>query len=124
PRGGHAPLLRRLRPLHGLRSAVLAGRARRSPREDRRGGGAPGGVRPGQRTGARPGGRAQWRELVDIDLVVVGAAIVCGGRLLSAQRAEPPEWAGGWELPGGKVDPGESDEDALVREIYEELAVK
>src|SRR5690606_36274878 len=47
-----------------------------------------------------------------------------GGRLLSAQRAERPEWAGGWELPGGKVDPGESDEVTLVREISEELAVK
>jgi 8-oxo-dGTP diphosphatase len=58
------------------------------------------------------------------DLVVVGAAIIRDGRLLSAQRAEPPHMAGGWELPGGKVDPGESDEDALIRECHEELAVK
>jgi 8-oxo-dGTP diphosphatase len=56
--------------------------------------------------------------------VVVGAAIIADGRLLSAQRAEPPHMAGGWELPGGKVDPGESDEDALVRECHEELAIK
>ncbi|QXJ26818.1 (deoxy)nucleoside triphosphate pyrophosphohydrolase [Actinomadura graeca] len=59
-----------------------------------------------------------------MDLVVVGAAIISDGRLLSAQRAEPPHMAGGWELPGGKVDPGESDEDALVRECHEELAIK
>ncbi|TDC82523.1 (deoxy)nucleoside triphosphate pyrophosphohydrolase [Actinomadura sp. 7K507] len=59
-----------------------------------------------------------------MDLVVVGAAIISDGRLLGAQRAEPPHMAGGWELPGGKVDPGESDEDALVRECHEELAVK
>ncbi|TDD76778.1 (deoxy)nucleoside triphosphate pyrophosphohydrolase [Actinomadura darangshiensis] len=59
-----------------------------------------------------------------MDLVVVGAAIISDGRLLSAQRAEPPHMAGGWELPGGKVDPGESDEDALVRECQEELAIK
>lgn len=58
------------------------------------------------------------------DLVVVGAAIISDGRLLSAQRAEPPHMAGGWELPGGKVDPGETDEDALVRECHEELATK
>ncbi|GAA4375242.1 NUDIX domain-containing protein [Actinomadura verrucosospora] len=56
--------------------------------------------------------------------MVVGAAILAEGRLLAAQRAEPPHMAGGWELPGGKVDPGESDEDALVRECHEELAVK
>ncbi|WP_373861767.1 (deoxy)nucleoside triphosphate pyrophosphohydrolase [Actinomadura hibisca] len=56
--------------------------------------------------------------------VVVGAAIISDGRLLAAQRAEPPELAGGWEFPGGKVDPGEDDEDALVRECHEELGVK
>ncbi|GAA3424832.1 (deoxy)nucleoside triphosphate pyrophosphohydrolase [Streptosporangium sandarakinum] len=56
--------------------------------------------------------------------VVVGAAILDGdGRLLAAQRAEPPELAGGWELPGGKVDPGEDDHTALVRECVEELGV-
>lgn len=55
--------------------------------------------------------------------VVVGAAIVADGRLLAAQRAGPPEMAGGWELPGGKVDPGESDLEALVRECREELGV-
>ncbi|MBG0826174.1 (deoxy)nucleoside triphosphate pyrophosphohydrolase [Planomonospora sp. ID67723] len=56
--------------------------------------------------------------------VVVGAAIVDReGRLLAAQRAEPPELAGGWEFPGGKVDPGEDDHAALVRECQEELGV-
>lgn len=40
-----------------------------------------------------------------------------------AQRARPPSLAGGWELPGGKVDPGERDEDAIVRECREELGV-
>ncbi|MFD0886438.1 (deoxy)nucleoside triphosphate pyrophosphohydrolase [Streptosporangium algeriense] len=59
-----------------------------------------------------------------MDKVVVGAAIVDGnGRLLAAQRADPPELAGGWEFPGGKVDPGEDDHTALVRECKEELGV-
>ncbi|GAA2890330.1 (deoxy)nucleoside triphosphate pyrophosphohydrolase [Streptosporangium fragile] len=54
----------------------------------------------------------------------MGAAIVDGGgRLLAAQRAEPPELAGGWELPGGKVDPGEDEHTALLRECQEELGV-
>ena len=58
-------------------------------------------------------------------LVIVAAAIVDGDppRVLAAQRAYPEELAGLWELPGGKVHPGESDEDALVRECREELAV-
>jgi len=58
------------------------------------------------------------------EVIVVGAAIIQGGRLLAAQRIEPPELAGWWEFPGGKVEPGESDEDALVRECREELGVE
>ncbi len=56
-------------------------------------------------------------------VLVVGAAILDGDRLLAARRIEPPELAGGWELPGGKVDPGETDEQALLRECHEELGV-
>jgi 8-oxo-dGTP diphosphatase len=55
--------------------------------------------------------------------IVVGAAIIDNGRLLAAQRAAPPELAGGWELPGGKVEPGETDEEALARECHEELGI-
>jgi 8-oxo-dGTP diphosphatase len=53
---------------------------------------------------------------------VVGAAIVEGDRVLVAQRAGGP-YDGLWEFPGGKVEPGESDLSALVRECAEELGV-
>ncbi|MFJ4690102.1 (deoxy)nucleoside triphosphate pyrophosphohydrolase [Streptomyces sp. NPDC088766] len=56
-------------------------------------------------------------------IVVVGAALLDGGRLLAARRSAPPELAGRWELPGGKVEPGERPEEALVRELREELGV-
>lgn len=56
------------------------------------------------------------------DRLVVGAALVRGGRLLAARRTTPAELAGRWELPGGKVEPGEQPDAALVREIAEELA--
>lgn len=56
-------------------------------------------------------------------LIIVGAAIVVDGKVLGCERAEPPEAAGKWEFPGGKVEPGESDHDALVRECEEELGV-
>jgi 8-oxo-dGTP diphosphatase len=51
----------------------------------------------------------------------VGAAIVRDGQLLAARRTAPREVAGRWELPGGKVEPGEGPGDALVREVREEL---
>lgn len=56
-------------------------------------------------------------------LVIVGAAIIADGRVLACERAEPPEMAGRWEFPGGKVEPGEDDATALVRECLEELGV-
>jgi 8-oxo-dGTP diphosphatase len=56
--------------------------------------------------------------------VIVGAAIVRDGTLLAQQRAWPAEAAGQWELPGGRVEPGESEVDALRRECVEELDVK
>ncbi|WP_338686233.1 (deoxy)nucleoside triphosphate pyrophosphohydrolase [Streptomyces acidiscabies] len=56
-------------------------------------------------------------------IVVVGAALLDEGRLLAARRSAPPELAGRWELPGGKVERGEKAEDALARELREELGV-
>jgi 8-oxo-dGTP diphosphatase len=56
-------------------------------------------------------------------LVVVGAAIVVDGRVLACERDSPPETAGRWEFPGGKVEPGEDEIEALVRECEEELGV-
>jgi 8-oxo-dGTP diphosphatase len=53
--------------------------------------------------------------------LVVGMALVHEGRVLAARRAYPPESAGRWEFPGGKVDAGESPGSALVREVSEEL---
>jgi 8-oxo-dGTP diphosphatase len=64
---------------------------------------------------------AAARRALDV-LQVVGAAIVHDGRVLVAQRSGGP-YDGLWEFPGGKVEPGESDLAALVRECAEELGV-
>lgn len=53
--------------------------------------------------------------------VVVATALVRDGRVLAAQRTRPPALAGSWELPGGRVEAGESEPDAVVRECEEEL---
>ncbi|MDI1459886.1 (deoxy)nucleoside triphosphate pyrophosphohydrolase [Catellatospora sp. KI3] len=55
--------------------------------------------------------------------IIVGAAIIADGRVLACERSEPPEVAGRWEFPGGKVEPGETEPEALVRECEEELGV-
>ncbi|WP_175437785.1 (deoxy)nucleoside triphosphate pyrophosphohydrolase [Streptomyces sp. WMMB 322] len=56
--------------------------------------------------------------------VVVGGAVCDQGRLLGARRTGPPALAGRWELPGGKVEHGETPAQALVRELREELGIE
>jgi 8-oxo-dGTP diphosphatase len=58
-------------------------------------------------------------------LVLVAAVVLvdADGRVLLAQRPEGKKMAGLWEFPGGKVDPGETPEAALIRELREELGI-
>ncbi|MGC6331328.1 (deoxy)nucleoside triphosphate pyrophosphohydrolase [Rhizorhabdus sp. FW153] len=57
-------------------------------------------------------------------LFVVAAALIDGdGRVLVQQRPADKNMGGLWEFPGGKVEPGESPESALIRELREELAI-
>ena len=56
-------------------------------------------------------------------LVAACALIDADGRVLIAQRPSGKSMAGLWEFPGGKVDPGERPEDALIRELKEELGI-
>nr|WP_281372270.1 (deoxy)nucleoside triphosphate pyrophosphohydrolase [Limimaricola variabilis] len=61
--------------------------------------------------------------LVKIVLVSAVALIDADGRVLLAQRPEGKSMAGLWEFPGGKVEPGETPEAALIRELHEELGI-
>jgi 8-oxo-dGTP diphosphatase len=56
-------------------------------------------------------------------LVAAVALIDADGRVLVAQRPAGKSMAGLWEFPGGKVEPGETPEAALIRELKEELAI-
>jgi 8-oxo-dGTP diphosphatase len=57
-------------------------------------------------------------------LVVAVALVDADGRVLIAQRPEGKQLAGLWEFPGGKLEPGEPPEDALIRELREELGIE
>ena len=58
-------------------------------------------------------------------LVLVAAVVLvdADGRVLLAQRPKGKAMAGLWEFPGGKVEPGETPEAALIRELHEELGI-
>lgn len=55
--------------------------------------------------------------------VVAVALVDADGRVLLAQRPEGKQLAGLWEFPGGKLEPGERPEEALIRELHEELGI-
>jgi 8-oxo-dGTP diphosphatase len=62
-------------------------------------------------------------ERVPVD-VAVGVLIDAGGRFLLTSRPEGKVYAGYWEFPGGKVEPNETVEQALRRELIEELGIE
>ncbi|OFL93485.1 MULTISPECIES: (deoxy)nucleoside triphosphate pyrophosphohydrolase [Corynebacterium] len=55
---------------------------------------------------------------------VVGAVIIQDGRIFAAKRGPGKSMAGFWEFPGGKIEPGESPQAALTRELEEELRIE
>ena len=56
-------------------------------------------------------------------LVAAVALVDADGRILLAQRPEGKSMAGLWEFPGGKIEPAETPEAALIRELHEELGI-
>ena len=63
------------------------------------------------------------KSAIPITLVVAAALIDPDGRVLIAERPPGKTMAGLWEFPGGKIEPGETPETALIRELHEELGI-
>ena len=119
PAHGHAGPDRRRHPR--ARRAALDQPVRPARARGGRGAAAPAGA-AGPGGPARrcwPNGRPRWPTAP----VVVATALRRDGRLLIAQRTRPPALAGRWELPGGRVEPGETEPAAVRRECREELGV-
>jgi 8-oxo-dGTP diphosphatase len=76
---------------------------------------------PGRPASSRPGQRGRQSRQRPKQLLVVAALLERGDRVLLSRRRADQSWPLRWEFPGGKVEPGESAEAALVREIREEL---
>ena len=73
--------------------------------------------------GCDPGHSPALPEDLPIVLVAAIALVDIDNRVLIARRPEGKEMAGLWEFPGGKVEPGETPEAALIREVREELGI-
>ncbi|WHZ32563.1 (deoxy)nucleoside triphosphate pyrophosphohydrolase [Desemzia incerta] len=58
------------------------------------------------------------------EITVVGAILIENGKILCAQRGESKSLAYLWEFPGGKIEAGESPQEALIRELQEELLIE
>ena len=65
----------------------------------------------------------ETQEKIKPHLKVVAAVIRDGGRVLAVRRPEGKPQAGFWEFPGGKIEAGETPEQALARELDEELGI-
>lgn len=67
------------------------------------------------------GGTTTGKRLL---LVAACALVDADGRVLLAQRPEGKQLAGLWEFPGGKVEPGETPEQCIIRELHEEIGIE
>ncbi len=68
-------------------------------------------------------GPAVSNKQIPLVWVAAVALVDADGRLLMAQRPADKDFAGLWEFPGGKIEPGETPEQALIRELQEELDI-